>query len=75
VNASKTKALKDYHKNDFILSERISKNQNTSEVNIADQSVTFRAEDNNFRLEATGFDERRDLIVDVSVGAIVDEAI
>ena len=63
--ASKAKALKDYHKNDFDLEENIACTGSASDVVIDGQSVSFVAPDSAFQLEATGFDSLRDLIVDV----------
>ena len=74
-NSSKAKALREYHPNDFVLSEKNTKFENVTNAEYDGQSIKFLARDNSFRLEATGFDIRRDIIVDVVPEAIVDETL
>ncbi|HTR01481.1 MAG TPA: hypothetical protein VMH83_15895 [Candidatus Acidoferrum sp.] len=77
--ASKASALKKYHKNDFDLAKRKNINplvmENLNILEIGGNTISFTANTNDFMLEVTGFDNRRDIIVDVDVEEIANEAI
>ncbi|MEC7546905.1 MAG: hypothetical protein VYB48_08210 [Pseudomonadota bacterium] len=77
--ASKSKALKSWNKNDFDISKNKYVNKPSgikmSDVEISGNSVKFTAVDNDFILKVDGFDEHRDLIVDVFQEAIDSEEV
>lgn len=77
--ASKTNALKSYHKNDFNLSSLEKDNlieiQNLEECDINGQKIEFVTDNNNFEIKVIGFDQRRDIIVDVKSKELVSETI
>lgn len=79
AGASKARALKLYHKNDFDL--KTGKNvgapvtENMKDVVATGNTVTFSASSNDFNLEINGFDKRRDIIVDVASEAVKNEAV
>lgn len=77
--ASKAQAIKKYHKNDFDISKSKNVNKpfehNLKDVDMKGNTVAFLAENSDFRLEITGFDPRRDIIVDVQSEAVADETI
>ncbi|WP_370314592.1 hypothetical protein [Thalassolituus sp.] len=77
--ASKSKALKSWDKNDFDISKNKYVNKpsgkNVSDVEINGNSIKFTAIDNYFILKVDGFDEHRDLIVDVCQEAIDSEEV
>ncbi len=77
--ASKSKALKSWDKNDFDISKKKYVNKPSgikmSDVEINGNSIKFTANDSDFILKVDGFDEHRDLIVDVWQEAIESEEV
>ena len=79
AGASKSRALKQWEKNDFDLS--VAKNvsppeaENISGVIIGGNTVEFYAESNDFKLSVQGFDCRRDIIVEVDSEVAHDETV
>lgn len=77
--SSKSKALKSWDKNDFDISRNKYVNnplfEHVSDVEINGNSIKFTAIDNDFILKIDGFDEHRDLIVDVFQGVIDSEEV
>ena len=79
AGASKAKALKKYHRNDFDLGSNKTKDfieaSNVKGLKASGQNIIFAAVSNDFELKVTGFDERRDVIVDVKSEEYSDEAV
>jgi len=77
--ASKSKALKSWDKNDFDISKKKYVNKpsgkNLFDVELNGNSIKFTAADNDFALKVDGFDEHRDLIVDVCQEVIDSEEV
>ena len=77
--ASKSKALKSWDKNDFDISKKKYVNKpsgkNLFDVELNGNSIKFTAADNDFALKVDGFDEHRDLIVDVYQEVIDSEEV
>lgn len=79
ASASKARALKLYHKNDFDLSK--GKNVkppifiNVKKHLVGGNALVFVADNNDFCLEVGGFDQRRDIIVDVQSEAVKNEEV
>ena len=78
-SASKEKALKRHHKNDFDLCNGTHVNKpiikNLKVLKTDKNTIIFLVNKNDFKLEITGFDKHRDIIVDVKSEAVSDEAI
>ncbi len=79
AGASKARAIKKYHKNDFDLGKAKNVNppimEKLDNVEVGGNTITFSAEKGDFRLEVTGFDNRRDIIVNVDAEDVVDEKV
>jgi len=79
AGASKARALKLYHKNDFDLEKgknvQLPVFTNVERHRIVGNAVVFIALNNEFSFEVGGFDQRRDIIVDVQSEAVKNEAI
>lgn len=77
--ASKARAMKSYHKNDFDLSagKSVSKpiTENINDILISGNAMEFIASSNDFRIEVNGFDSNRDIIVDVNSEVVKSEEI
>jgi hypothetical protein len=79
VGASKARAIKGYHKNDFNLAK--SKDVTypvfcgVEGFEVGGNYLKFTADDHNFNVEVTGFDENRDVIVDVISKVVKYEAV
>ena len=77
--ASKAKAMRWWHKNDFDLSK--AKNveapvtENVDDLVTAGNTLSFNASSSDFSLVIKGFDSRRDIIVDVKSEELTDEAV
>lgn len=79
AGASKARAMKQYHKNDFDLSRGKSVQppvtKKLDDLIVGGNTLAFTAVDNNFRLEVSGFDPNRDIIVDVESAEVADETV
>ena len=79
VGSSKEKALKRHHKNDFDFCNGTHVNKPTTEslkiLKTDKNTIVFLASNNDFKLEVTGFDQHRDIIVDVKSEAVSNETI
>ncbi|WP_176503698.1 hypothetical protein [Cobetia sp. 5-11-6-3] len=80
VGASKISALKKYHKNDFSLDKARYVDQpqarNVENLEVGGNTLEFTAQTNDFEVSVTGFDNERDIIVDVKSEALkTDEKI
>ncbi len=79
VGASKAIALKKYDKHDFDLGKEEGVNplefKNILKHIAQGQKIQFIADNNEFDMEVTGFDQRRDILVDVASEELTDEAI
>lgn len=77
AGASKANAIKQYHKNDFDLAKARSVNApictNATDVKVGGNTIEFTTTSEIFALEVTGFDSRRDIIVDVNAEVIREE--
>jgi hypothetical protein len=77
--SSKTRALKKYHKSDFDLEKGRDVEKpicdNIENLEVRGNVMVFTAPSNNFRLEVKGFDQHRDIIVDVISREAKDEAL
>lgn len=69
IGASKSSALKKYHKNDFALDKAQyvcePKILNVENLSLGGNTIEFTAIKNNFEISVAGFDPDRDIIVDV----------
>ena len=79
AGASKKSALKKYHKNDFDLSKGknvdIPISEKVDDFEISSNKISFTASDNEFEVVVTGFDYRRDIIVDINSEVSTDEEV
>lgn len=79
AGASKAKVMKQWHKNDFDLSsaknmqEIVTKHM--AHVVVSGNTIEFQATSGDFLLSVQGFDNRRDLIVNVDSEAVLSEEI
>lgn len=79
AGASKARAMRLWDKNDFHLGDGVNVNfpeaENTSCLTVLGNCIEFEADQSDFKLSVDGFDDRRDLIVDVTSEELVDEAL
>lgn len=79
AGASRARAMKQWHENDFHLGAAKNVNtpeaENINDISVGGNTVRFEVDSSAFRLSVHGFDSRRDLIVSVDSEAVLDEAV
>jgi hypothetical protein len=81
AGASKARAMKKYHKNDFDLSKSKgvdapqALNISPENMSIGGNTIEFTPDSHAFKLEVSGFDQHRDIIVDVKTQEVTGEEV